>query len=66
MKMQNYDIKTSTNANTNISREALIGFEELIKRNLWTLKGEMRVKVILEKLLKDVPEFLDNVHQQYI
>jgi hypothetical protein len=44
MKMQNYDIKTSTNANTNISREALIGFEELIKRNLWTLKGEMRVK----------------------
>ena len=64
--MQNYDIKTSTNANTNISREALIGFEELIKRNLWTLKGEMRVKVILEKLLKDVPEFLDNVHQQYI
>ncbi len=65
MKMQDYDIKTSTNSNSNISREALIGFEELIKRNLWTLKGEMQVKEILEKLLKDVPEFLDIIHQQY-
>ena len=65
MKMQDYDIKTSTNAKTNISREALIGFEELIKRNLWTLKGDMPVKEILEKLLKDVPEFLDIIHQQY-
>jgi hypothetical protein len=33
MKMQDYDIKTNTNANTNMSREALIGFEELIIRN---------------------------------
>ena len=65
MKMQDYDIKTSTNAKTNISREALIGFEELIKRNLWTLKGDMPVKEILEKLLKDVPEFLEKIHQQY-
>ncbi len=50
---------------TNISHDALIGFEELIKRNLWHLKGEMKVKDILEELLKDIPEFLDTIYNQY-
>ena len=43
----------------------LLVFEELIKRNLWHLNGEMQVKEILEELLKDIPEFLDNVNLQY-
>jgi CRISPR-associated exonuclease Cas4 len=64
MKMQDYDIKNGKSAN-NLSHKAIIGFEELIKRNLWTLNKEMPVKDILEKLLKDVPEFLDVMHQQY-
>jgi CRISPR-associated exonuclease Cas4 len=50
---------------TNISHDAVIGFEELIKRNLWHLKGEMQVKEILGELLKDIPEFLDTVYNQY-
>ena len=40
MKLQDYDIKNSKSAN-NLSYKAIIGFEELIKRNLWTLNGEM-------------------------
>ncbi len=56
----------SCSSTTNISHDALIGFEELIKRNLWHLKGELQVKEILKELLKDIPEFLDIIHQQYI
>jgi len=43
----------------------LLVFEELIKRNLWHLKGEMQVKEILEELLKDIPEFLDIINLQF-
>ncbi len=64
MKIENRQIKPSSIVNI-LSHEALIGFEELIKRNLWTLKGEMGVKEILEELLKDIPEFLDMIYLKY-
>jgi CRISPR-associated exonuclease Cas4 len=64
LKMHDEDVK-SYSPITNISHDALIGFEELIKRNLWHLKGELPVKEILEELLKDMPEFLDIVRLQY-
>ncbi len=63
-KMHAENVKSCSKM-TNISHDALIGFDELIKRNLWHLKGEMQVKEILEELLKDIPEFLDIVYQQY-
>ena len=64
MGMHNENIKSYSSI-TNISHDALIGFEELIKRNLWHLNGDMQVKDILEELLKDIPEFLENVNLQY-
>jgi CRISPR-associated exonuclease Cas4 len=64
MKIENKEINSTSIVNI-ISREALIGFEELIKRNLWSLKGEMTVKEILEELLKDIPEFLNVIYEQY-
>ncbi len=64
LEMHDENIK-SYPPTTNISHDALIGFEELIKRNLWHLKGEMQVKEILEELLKDIPEFLDVINLQY-
>lgn len=63
-KMHAENVKSCSKM-TNISHDALIDFDELIKRNLWHLKGEMQVKEILEELLKDIPEFLDIVYQQY-
>jgi CRISPR-associated exonuclease Cas4 len=66
-------IKENTNSNLSnnrkivgkITHEALIGFEELLKRNLWSLNSEMQVKEILEDLLKDVPEFLETIYLNY-
>jgi CRISPR-associated exonuclease Cas4 len=65
MKIQDNDLDNISIIKSRISRDALIGFEELIKRNLWSLKGEMDVKKILEELLKDVPAYLEIVYQQY-
>ncbi len=64
IKIHNENVKSYSTIN-NISHDALIGFEELIKRNIWPLKGEMKVKEILEELLKDMPEFLDIIQHQY-
>ena len=63
-KMHSQNIKSCPTI-SNISHDAIIGFEELIKRNLWPLKGEMHVKQVLESLLKDIPEFLDIIYHQY-
>ena len=59
------NLSNNTNIYGKISHEAMIGFEELIKRNLWSLNSEMQVKEILEELLKDVPEFLETIYHQY-
>jgi CRISPR-associated exonuclease Cas4 len=64
IKMHDENVKSYSTINK-ISHDALIGFEELIKRNIWPLKGEMQVKEILEELLKDMPEFLDIIQSRY-
>jgi CRISPR-associated exonuclease Cas4 len=48
-----------------IVREALIGFEEIIKRNLGCLKGEMKINEILNGLFKDVPEYIHMIYERY-
>jgi CRISPR-associated exonuclease Cas4 len=48
-----------------ILREAVIGFEEIIKRNLVRLKGELTINAILEELLKDVPDYVLSIIQRY-
>ena len=64
IKIHNENVKSYSPINK-ISHDALIGFEELVKRNIWPLKGEMQVKEILEELLKDMPEFLEIIQNQY-
>jgi len=65
MELHNNDMRNNSLLTSRISREAQIGFEELIKRNMLTLKGEMSVKGILKKLFNNVPEYLDTVYQKY-
>lgn len=65
MEIDNLDIQNNSFITSKILREGHIGFEELIKRNLWTLKGEMSVKGILKNLFKDVPEFLEAIYMKY-
>lgn len=48
-----------------LSREAFRGFEEILKRNLWTLKGRMQFKEILEEIFNDVPEYLETVYLKF-
>ena len=48
MEIDNLDIQNKSFITNKILSEGHIGFEELIKRNLWTLKGEMSVKGILK------------------
>jgi CRISPR-associated exonuclease Cas4 len=63
-KMHFENVKVHS-AKINLSHDAIIGFEEIIKRNLWSLNGEMQIKEILGELLKDIPEFLDIIYNQY-
>lgn len=44
MEMDNYDIQNNSLVTNKFYREAQIGFEEIIKRNLWALKGEIPLK----------------------
>ena len=63
--MENSDIQTNTILTNEITHEAITGFEELIKRNMWNLNGEIGVKDILTALYKNVPNFLNTIHQRY-
>ena len=65
MGIDHLDIQNKSFTTSKILSEGHIGFEELIKRNLWTLKGEMSVKGILKNLFKDVPEFLETIYIKY-
>jgi CRISPR-associated exonuclease Cas4 len=65
MGIDHLDIQNKSFTTSKILSEGHIGFEELIKRNLWTLKGEMSVKRILKNLFKDVPEFLETIYIKY-
>lgn len=64
-QINDYDILTNSMVSGRISHEALRGYEEIIKRNIWTLKKEMDITEILKELFKDVPEFLEDVYHQY-
>lgn len=63
--MENSNIQTNTILTNEITHEAITGFEELIKRNIWNLNGEIRVKDILNSLYNNVPEFLNTIYKRY-
>jgi CRISPR-associated exonuclease Cas4 len=48
-----------------MTHEILRGFEELIKRNLWSLKEEMNLKEITDALFVDVTSFIENTGRRY-
>lgn len=48
-----------------ITHETLRGFEEILKRNLWGLKGKMKIREILEELFTGVPEYLEEIYEKY-
>lgn len=61
--VENSGIESEPKMAGKIFRSALIGFNEILQRNLWGLNGKLDMKEILNELLKDVPEFLDNIYQ---
>jgi len=65
LRLENLDIQTEAQISGKISRKAFKGFNEIVKRNLWSLNGEMGIKEILNQLFKDIPTFLDTIHNQY-
>lgn len=66
LRLENLDITTEAQISGKISREALKGLNGIVKRNLWSLNGEMSIKEILNQLFKDVPTFLETIHDQFI
>jgi CRISPR-associated exonuclease Cas4 len=58
-------IKSNSIIESRILREAVIGFEEIIKRNLVRLNGELKINAILEELLKDAPDYVLSIIQRY-
>jgi CRISPR-associated exonuclease Cas4 len=64
-QINDFDILTNQMISGRMSHEALRGYEEIIKRNLWSLKKDMDINEILKVLFKDVPEFLDDIYHQY-
>jgi CRISPR-associated exonuclease Cas4 len=65
IELDNSKIDNSSILAYKLSREAFRGFEEILKRNLWTLKGRMQFKEILEEIFKDVPEYLESVYLKF-
>jgi CRISPR-associated exonuclease Cas4 len=63
--LKNSEILTNSMIAGKISHKAIIGFEEIIKRNLWGLKGNLDIKEILNELYKDVPEYIDSIYRRY-
>lgn len=41
------------------------GFEEITKRNMWGLKGDMDIREIREALFEDVPQLVDGIFHKY-
>lgn len=65
LRLENSNITTEAQIAGKIFREALIGYDGIIQRNLWGLKGDTNIKEILNELLNDVPTFLDTIHRRY-
>lgn len=61
----NSDIVDKSLLNNQITHETMRGFEEILKRNLWALKGTMKIRKILEELFKGIPEYLEEIYEKY-
>lgn len=59
------DIVDKSLLTNQITHETMRGFEEILKRNLWVLKGKMKIRRILEELFKGVPEYLEEIYEKY-
>ncbi len=65
LRLKNSDIESEAIIAGKIFREALKGFNGILQRNLWGLKGELTIKEILNELFKDLPDFIDTIHHRY-
>ncbi|AEG19155.1 CRISPR-associated protein Cas4 [Methanobacterium paludis] len=59
------DIQTTPMITGKLVHEVRRGFEELIKRNMWSVNEKMEIRDIFESLFEDVPEFVENKIQRY-
>ncbi len=62
---ESHDIQTTAMITGKLVHEIRRGFEELIKRNLWSVDEKMEIRDIFESLFEDVPEFVENKTQKY-
>jgi CRISPR-associated exonuclease Cas4 len=65
IEFDNSEIHNNSIIAYNLSLEAFRGFEEILKRNLWTLKGRMQFKEVLEAIFIDIPEYLESVYLKF-
>lgn len=62
---EGHDIQTPAMLRGRMVHEVRRGFEELLKRNLWSINEEMNAKTIFELLMEDVAEFVDKTLLKY-
>jgi CRISPR-associated exonuclease Cas4 len=62
---EGHDIQTPMMIRGRTVHEVRRGFEELLKRNLWSVNEKMNAKSIFETLMEDVPEFVDKTLLKY-
>lgn len=48
-----------------ISHESMQEYEKILKKNLWDLKGDMKINDILEKLFHGIPEHFEEVNSKF-
>lgn len=48
-----------------ISHESMQEYEKILKNNIWDLKGDMKIKDILEELFKGIPEHFEEVDRKF-
>ena len=62
---ERHNIQTTAMITGKLVHEIRRGFEELIKRNLWSIDEKMDVINIFETLFEDVPEFVESKTDSY-
>ena len=65
LRLENSEIQTEAMIVGKIFREAYMGFNGIVQKNIWGLNGDFSIKKILNELFKDIPEFLDTIHHRY-
>lgn len=58
-------IQTAAMVKGKLTHEIRRGFDELSKRNIWSVDEKMDVKDIFETLFEDVPEFVESKTERY-